>query len=216
MKTKTILLIDDHFVVRAGISIIIKSKLPEVEIDFAEQYLQALEAMYKKEYDLIILDINIPEGRQKKMIKEIKEILPDSKILIFTAYEENIAIEYILEGADGYINKLSRESEILQAIESIFEYGSYYSRSIVDKMIKLNASNKDGNINPFTKLSDREHEIADLLLKGFGNLEISNTLNIKLSTVSSYKKRIYKKLDVSNTIEFHNLYLKYNSFNTSS
>lgn len=211
MEKKTILLIDDHFVVRAGTAIIIKSKIPEVEIDFAVEYLQALEEMRKIEYDLIILDINIPEGRQKKMIREIKGILPNTKILIFSAYEEDIALEYILKGADGYINKLSSESEILEAVESILEYGNYYSRSIVDKIMKLKTNLKESSADPFSILSEREHEISDLLLKGFGNLEISNALNIKLSTVGTYKKRMYQKLNVSNTIEFHNLYLKYNS-----
>ncbi|MEN9908687.1 MAG: hypothetical protein RLZZ540_1836 [Bacteroidota bacterium] len=105
---KEILIVDDHLVVRTGVSIILEEKLKNIAISTTENYTETLGLLKKKKFDLIILDINIPGGRNTAMIQEIRDTQADVKILIFSVYEEDThACPYIIAGANGYLNKLS-------------------------------------------------------------------------------------------------------------
>ncbi|THV56439.1 response regulator [Chryseobacterium candidae] len=197
--TRKIIIADDHFVVRLGTTLILESHYKDVTISCAESYTELTEKLCAESFDLLILDINMPESKYLNMIDEIKIIQPNLKILVFSVYDDDIAVQYIIEGADGYINKLSDENNILEAVQQIFETGTYYSQDIVKKLVL--SAKKDTPINPLETLSEREKEIFDLLAKGYGNIEISNELNLHLSTVSTYKSRIYKKLNIKNTVD---------------
>ncbi|QBJ85736.1 DNA-binding response regulator [Chryseobacterium gleum] len=196
---RKIIIADDHFVVRLGTTLILESHYKNIQISYAESYTNLTDQLYAEQFDLVILDINMPESKYLSMISELKKIQPDLKILVFSVYDNDIAIQYIIEGADGYINKLCDENNILEAVESIFETGTYYSPDIVKKLVS--SAKKEAPANPLESLSEREKEIFDLLIQGYGNIEISNELNLHLSTVSTYKTRIYKKLNIKNTVD---------------
>ncbi|KXH81120.1 response regulator transcription factor [Chryseobacterium kwangjuense] len=197
---RNILIADDHDVVLAGTTMILESRIADILIDQAEDYPEALEKISIKKYDLVILDINMPESKNKKMIPEIKATDPDIKILVFSAYEEDIAIQYIKEGADGYINKLSKVDEISEAVKKMFSEGYYYPANIATRLLEPSP------LDSIKNLSEREYEIFTLLVKGFGNLEISNAMNIQMPTISTYKKRIHKKLKTNNVADLIRLY----------
>ncbi|KXH81108.1 response regulator transcription factor [Chryseobacterium kwangjuense] len=190
-----ILIADDHYVVRAGTALVLESAYPELAIDFAENYEQVKSHLAAQPYDLLVLDIDMPGTQYKKMIPELKNIQEDLKILVFSGHDKDVAIQYIREGAEGYLSKQSSEEEIRGAVKSVVEKGYYYPSELVGLLIQ----NKQRN--PEEKLSAREQEIFHLLASGIGNLEIANKLNIRMSTVSTYKKRIFKKLNVSNIAE---------------
>ncbi len=195
-----ILLVDDHLVVKAGVSIILNNEIDKLLISYSKDYFETLKLVKSNKYDLIVLDINIPGGKNTMMIAEIKEFLPEVKILMLSAYEEeSYALRYIHAGADGYLNKLSGEDKIVEAVKSIMTTGKYLTAAIINKLTENHRNNEP--INPFDKLSTREIEIARLLIKGDGNLEISNNLGIKMSTVSTYKNRIFEKLKLNNLVE---------------
>lgn len=208
MRNK-IIIVDDHIAIIAGVSIILEQSIEGLEIDHAEDYPESLEKISNNHYDLVILDINLPGGKQKEMIREIKEQNKDIKILVFSSYDESIGVQYIQHGADGYLNKLSDEKEIISAVKQILETGNYFSPQVIKLL--LDANSRKTPINPFDKLSAREKEICDLLIQGNGNLEISNILDIRLTTVSTYKMRIYKKLEVNNLAELVILSQKYSA-----
>lgn len=201
--SKNILIADDHDIVLVGTSIILESKIKDAVIDQAEDYPETLEKISRKKYDLVILDINMPESKNKKMITEIKALDPDIKILIFSAYEEEIAVQYIKQGANGYISKLSKSEEISDAVTKIFSEGYYYPSGIVNQLIS------ESPLDSIKKLSEREYEIFTLMVKGNGNLEISNKMNIQMPTISTYKKRIHKKLKTNNIADLIKLYQTY-------
>jgi DNA-binding NarL/FixJ family response regulator len=201
--TKNILIADDHDIVLVGTSIILESRIPDVVTDLAEDYPKALEKISRKKYDLVILDINMPESKNKKMITEIKAADPNIKILIFSAYEEEIAVQYIKEGANGYISKLSKSDEISDAVKKIFSDGYYYPSNVVDQLFQKSP------LDSIKNLSAREYEIFILMVKGYGNLEISNTMNIQMPTISTYKKRIHNKLKTNNLADLIKLYQTY-------
>ncbi|SDR05084.1 two component transcriptional regulator, LuxR family [Chryseobacterium soldanellicola] len=200
---KKILIADDHDIVLVGTSLILESKIKDVAIDLAEDYPEALEKISREKYDLIILDINMPESKNKKMISEIKALDPAIKILMFSAYEEEIAVQYIKEGANGYVSKLSKSEEISEAVNKIFSEGFYYPPNIVAQLFQ------ESPLDSIKNLSAREYEIFILMVKGYGNLEISNKMGIQMPTISTYKKRIYTKLKTSNLPDLIKLYETY-------
>ena len=203
-----ILIADDHSIVRQGIAIVLKNMNQNLEIKNASDFGE-VELMLKNfEFDLIVLDINIPLGKGTQMIEIIKCIQPLLKTLIFSAYDEEVyAPRYLKAGADGYLNKLSTDDEIKFAFQQMITKGNYTSDKVMANMYDNELNNvKD---NPIELLSVRELEIARLLISGDGNLEILNKLNIKNSTVSTYKNRIYSKLNVANTVALVALFNQY-------
>jgi DNA-binding NarL/FixJ family response regulator len=204
------LIADDHSVVRQGISLVVKELFSNAVIHTAGSFKDTLKAVNQFKIDLLILDINFPDGNSINIIPEIKTIQPDIKILIFTAYDESIyAMRYLNAGVSGYLNKGCTEDEIKQAVKSMVTTGKFVTQSIKDRILDSYISKTP--INPLEKLSIREVEVARLLIKGYGNLEISELLQIKKTTVSTFKNRVFEKLEIDNLaslIELFQLYFE--------
>jgi DNA-binding NarL/FixJ family response regulator len=194
-----ILLVDDHLVVRKGIELVIADSFPKAIVYNAENYIETLEILKTIDVDLVVLDIIINGIEDVKIMKAIKKIQPKTKILIFSCHEEEFyGLRYIKNGADGYLHKYCSEDKITEAFKNILKDGYYYSDSIKSKLnLKINKKNL---LNPIDALSNREFEIAKMLIDGCGNLEIANKLNIQMSTVSTYKNRVFEKLDINNIV----------------
>lgn len=204
---KEILIVDDHLVVRTGVSIILEEKLKNIAISTTENYSETLKILKEQKFDLIILDVNIPGGRNTSMVEEIKDIQPNVKILIFSVYEEEThACPYIIAGANGYLNKLSDKKKLTGAVDSILKTGNYLTPDIIKELVK--ASSNKQSINPLDKLSKREREISELLVQGDGNIEIANKLSIQLTTVSTHKNKIFTKLNIKNIVDLISLFNK--------
>lgn len=199
--TKRILIADDHHVVRIGTTLILEKNFERFDIDFAETYDEVREKLRAVKFDLVILDIELPGSTFKSMVKEIKSISEETLVLIFTSYKESIAMQYIQEGANGFLNKLSNPETFVKTIEGIFKDGYYYTPGVLNEMV-IQMQKK----SPVEILSERELQVFDLLAKGNGNLEIANVLNIEESTVGTYKRRVYQKLKIKNLIELLEIY----------
>ncbi|MDR4893410.1 MULTISPECIES: response regulator transcription factor [unclassified Chryseobacterium] len=199
--TKKILIADDHHVVRIGTAMILEKNFNHFEVDFAETYDEVKQKIQSEKYDLVILDIELPGSILKSMVKEIKVIAEDTLILIFTSYKENIALQYIEEGANGFLNKQSDPENFVKAVEALFKDGQYYTPEILNELLKGNKKRK-----AVENLSERELQVFNLLAKGNGNLEIANVLDIEESTVGTYKRRVYQKLKITNLVELLEIY----------
>lgn len=199
--TKRILIADDHHVVRIGTALILEKNFERFVIDFAETYDEVREKLRAVKFDLVILDIELPGSTFKSMVKEIKSISEETLVLIFTSYKESVAMQYIQEGANGFLNKLSNPETFVKTIEGIFKDGYYYTPGVLNEMV-IQMQKK----SPVEILSERELQVFDLLAKGNGNLEIANVLNIEESTVGTYKRRVYQKLKIKNLIELLEIY----------
>ena len=115
-----ILIVDDHLVVRTGVTIILQNEIDNLSISYASNFLETINLLNHAVFDLIILDINIHGGKNTEMIVDIRSIQSNVKILMFSAHEEEFyALRYIHAGADGYLNKLSGEDKIVEAVKSI-------------------------------------------------------------------------------------------------
>lgn len=202
------LIADDHSVVRQGLSVVIRELYPTAKILTSSNFRNTLQIVKDMTIDLLILDISFPEGSSLNIIGEIKNLQPDCKILLFTGHDEDIyAMRFLNAGATGFLNKGGSEEDIRQALRSMMVSGKYVSANVRNKI--LDSYINKSPINPLEKLSAREVEVARLLVKGFGNLEISEMLDIRKTTVSTFKNRIYEKLMIDNLaalIELFRLY----------
>lgn len=199
---KRILIADDHSIVRIGTTILMREVLgEETEVEEAATFDEALSVIQKGNLDLILLDINIPGGNNMDMINAIKLRDGAAKILVFSSYDESIfAMRYIKAGANGYLSKESGEPEFKKAIECVLSGATYISEELQTQSDQKQSDQKpdSGTIH---SLSNREIEVMNLLIKGSSTTEISQALNIRLNTVSTYKANIYTKLEVNNVVD---------------
>ena len=201
---RKILIADDHHIVRTGISFLIRTEFMPVEIDECRDGHSAWEKVQANAYDLVILDIGMPYMDPFTFLKKVLEHRPSQKILIVTMSREDVyAKKYLQLGARGFVNKESPSNEIRQAIVSILGDKRYMSPRVRDRLM-LEMLDPEGQ-NVFDGLSEREFEIMNHLAEGKIVSEIARMLSLHISTVSTHKATILKKLGVSNVIELNRL-----------
>ncbi|MEO6894158.1 MAG: response regulator transcription factor [Ginsengibacter sp.] len=205
-----ILLVDDHSIVRTGLKLLINDFLPHTKIDEAKDGESALQKLKQANYDLVVMDVNMPNTDSFGTLQAILAIKPETKVIMFSMNAEEVyAKRYLEMGARGYVRKDAPNEEIENAINLVLNDKTYISPSLMQKMFSGLHSKKETE-NPFDKLSSREFEIVQHLSKGDSVGEISKKLNIHTSTVGTYKSRIFEKLQVNNVIELTNLARAYN------
>jgi len=199
-KTITFLLADDHSLIRQGIVFLLEEMELECEIFHASSLNKVLESVKSNPIDIAIIDAHFPDGNSLSILSEIKNIRPETKILIFSGIDENTqALKFLNAGANGFLSKLSEEDEVKKAILKMIDEGEYISPAT--QALLVNSFRNRKLINPLFSLTERELEIAEMYAEGLGNLEIANKLDIKQNTVSTLKKRIFDKLNIENIVE---------------
>lgn len=188
---------DDHGIVRYGLTMMIRKLRPGAIVEEAADYAKVIEMAQKSPYDLYILDVTMPNGSFINAYSLLKRASPTCKILIFSSLDEEIyAMRYIESGADGFLNKLATEEEMKTALEKIFNNGKYVSDAVKDALVFYKSGK--GKSRPLDQLSNREIAIANMLVRGKSLKEISQELHLHVSTVSTYKTRIFEKLQIQN------------------
>jgi two-component system invasion response regulator UvrY len=197
MATNTInrvLIADDHTIVRSGIRLIIQDLLPSAVFDEASNGDQVISYVKKNDYEMIVLDINMPDTDSITLVTNLFAYREQCKILIYSMNSEDLyAKRFIKLGVLGYLNKESRSEEIRKAITCVLRGDIYISKKLKKD---LGEDLKKGADNPFEKLSDREIQTVKYLLHGYSLLEIRKILNVHSSTVGTYKTRIFEKLKI--------------------
>lgn len=158
--------------------------------------------------DLLITEVRFSKGNALKFVSKTKAEHPHCNTLIFTIFEEDqYALPFLYAGANGYIDKTKSQTEIQDAIAHIFGTGQFYSDSLKNMVIDDIVSGS--NSKKLENLSEREMQIAKLLGEGRSNMDISKELNLHFSTISTYKRRLFEKLEVENTLDLFEFLKKY-------
>jgi two-component system, NarL family, invasion response regulator UvrY len=206
---KKFLLVDDHVVVRSGIKILLSEIYNPAEIHEAMNGDTAVEKLKEHSFDLVMLDIQMPNTDTLGLMQYIHITYPATKVLMFSMSAESIyAKRFMKAGAYGFISKEAPLEEITRAINNILNGRKYISETLAENLAEDSFSGKSGN--PFNELSPREFEIVSLLLEGKTVTEISHTLNIQTSTVGTHKARLFEKLGVDNILKLKELATTYN------
>ena len=201
---KKVLLVDDHNIIRSGLKIMFSEHPDTYSFDEAADGDTAMNFISNNDYDIIMLDINMPGIGTKDIVQETLAIKPDAKILIFSMNAESIfAKPFLRMGAKGYVRKDEDAEEIQKAILAVLNNRRYISKELGENLAGEMLVKKSNN--PFDKLSPKQSEITKLLIEGKGLSEICTNMNLHSSTVSTQKTRIFQKLDVSNIVDLYAL-----------
>lgn len=202
---KRILIADDHNIVRTGLNVLIKTEYLNAQVDECSDGNCAWEKIQSTQYDLFVMDINMPATDSVNLLKNIFSLQPQLKILILSMSSEEIyARKYLQLGALGFINKESDALEIRKAITSVMNNRKYISPKL-QEIISRDAIEGASASNSFEHLSARELEVMTHLVEGRNISEIADILSIHISTASTHKANILQKLKVNNVIELTTL-----------
>jgi DNA-binding NarL/FixJ family response regulator len=198
----TVIILEKHPLVSVGVGLIIKEHSPDVKIFEANSVTDFWLLAEIVNPDLVIMEINVPSARRQSFIRMIKNRFPEPSILICTDSEEKyFAMEYFKLGVDGFISKNTTESEFRYAVSTLLAGRTYMSEQI-RKMLISKAPNQLGSFGfNESKLSNRENQVMQLLLKGKQTKEISLRLKITVSTVSTLKRKVFNKMGVDNIVQ---------------
>ena len=199
-----ILIADDHSIVRVGLSVLIRNTVDNVHIEEATDGDEVVKALRSASFDLLVLDMNMPNTESFSLTRYLRKEFPHLKILIFTINKEVFFAKRCLRlGVHGYVIKQGGEAEVKDAIASILQGYTYFS----DTLIEIVSSDLIGATrhNPFERLSDREFEMVLQFLKGHTVNEIASTMHLTESTVRTHKSRIMKKLKLSGPLSLMDL-----------
>jgi len=203
---KKVLLAEDHSIVIRGMKIIFELEFSDYKLDVVKKSNDLMNAIKIGNYELAIIDLQLEDGDTMHLIPDIHQIYPNLKIVIFSANSEEIYAQKLYkDGIKGYLSKQSDDKEITTALKHILDGNIYMSERFKGYLIE-GGGQKKSNRSVVEKLSQREMEVANLLQKGKKISEICQELNLQPSTVATYKKHIFEKLQVTNIVELNQIF----------
>jgi DNA-binding NarL/FixJ family response regulator len=192
----TVLVAEDHTIVRKGICSLIDGKADIQVVGEAEDGREAIEKAEALTPDVVLMDITMPHLNGLEATRQIKKRCPQVKILALTMYtNEEYILQIIQAGASGYVIKQAAPAELISAIHAVYRGDTFLSPSvskvIIDEYMKHRASSTSAR---YDELTDREREVLQLLAEGHSNRSIAEELNISIKTVGVHRTSIMKKL----------------------
>ena len=198
-KKTTIVLVDDHAVVRAGVRRLLEQEPLFEVIGEAESGEKAYQILAELKPDVMVMDLSMPGMGGLEAIRRILMRYEKAKILVLSMHEDlSFANQALKLGAKGYLTKNTLADDLVKSIETVMQGDVFLSDEIAKKMAMQSIS---GNQDPVHELSAREFEIFRLLAEGLDIDAIASTLNISSKTVSNYQTMIKQKLNINTPIE---------------
>ena len=200
-KKYRILIVEDHTLLREGLSTMIASDPILEVVGGADNGLDAVRQAVALVPDLILMDINMPVMNGTEALIDIKKREPSIKVMMLTAHKAEEYIRDCLQsGADGYVLKHATREELMAAIHKVLGGKTYLSQAVSDQIV---IGNKGCN-NAYTKtawqsLSAREREVLKLVAEGNTNKAIANLICISVKTVEKHRSNLMKKLNMHNS-----------------
>jgi two-component system, NarL family, invasion response regulator UvrY len=195
-----ILVADDHTLVRESLIKSLALNLPDVIFGEAENSITVMGKVKNDNWDLLILDLNMPGRNGLDIIKDVKEIRPEIPIVVLSMYpEDQFALRVIKAGAMGYLTKNTSSAELLKAIKTILKGEQYITRSIARLLTE--GLRQDSKKLPHEILSNREFQVLLLIASGKSISDIACDLSLSVKTISVYRSNILNKMNLKNNSE---------------
>src|SRR5580698_4978156 len=202
---RTVFVVDDHPIVREGLTLLINREADLSVCGVAEEAQSALRTIEALKPDILIVDISLngPDGLD--LLKAIRAKDPGLPVLILSMHDESIYAERALRaGANGYIMKQEATEKVLIALRRILNREIYVSDRVADKMLHRfvgGGRSEAAQGSPLEALSDRELEVLHLIGEGHGTRQIAEELHLSVKTVESYQSHLKEKLSLKNSRE---------------
>jgi two-component system, NarL family, invasion response regulator UvrY len=195
-----ILIADDHAVVRRGLKDILAEAFDKLKIGEAGNAQETLDAVRKQDWDVVLLDINMPGRSGLEVLEELKRLFPGLPVLVLSAFpEEDYALRSLKIGAAGYLTKQSASDELLAAVRKALAGGKYVTASLAEKLASTLAGESPSQ--PHEALSNREMQVLRMIASGKTIKEIAAELCLSEKTVGTYRTRISDKLSLGTNVE---------------
>ena len=186
--------------VRHGLKQILADEFKRATFGEARNAQEALDLVWKDNWDVVVLDITMPGRSGLEVLREIKKSKPKLPVLVLSMHPENqFAVRVLKRGASGYMTKESAAVELVGAIKKVLAGGRYVSASLAEKLATYLAS--DNQKPPQEMLSDREFQVLRLIASGKIVSEIARELSLSVKTISTYRTRILEKMGLRNNAE---------------
>lgn len=204
-KTR-VLIADDHAIVRRGLCAILAETEDMCVSGEAENGVRALQMARSGDYDVVLMDVNMPDRNGIDTLKLIKKELPHLPVLMLSMYPEELyAIRALKAGAAGYLSKHSAPELLVSAIRQVASGKKYVSATLAEQLAE--AIGEDDRL-PHERLSDREYQTLCMIASGKTLTQIGEDLNLSVKTVSVYRARLLEKMKLKNNAELTHYGLK--------
>lgn len=207
-----VLIADDHEVVRSGFEMIVNSQEDMEVVGKVADGKEAYNQVVKLKPDILLLDISMPPGESGLIACEkISTDHPETKVIILTMFAESDYLYFTLRGgAKGYVLKTSSKTELVTAIRTVYDGGTYVNQEMADELTKrLKDPAGSSEKNPLKVLTNREVEVLMLIAQGYTNKEIAEKIFVSVKTVEVHRSKIYSKLGIKSRAELVQLAIKY-------
>ena len=195
-----VFIVDDHEIIREGLKKILKEESDFVVVAEAQDGVEALEKIQHTDCDIMLLDMNMPGRSGIDLLSDLKVVKPQLHILVLSIHpEDKFALRTLKAGASGYLCKDTALDELVIDIRKIHSKGRYLSTTLAEQLAFDVVPDKDQL--PHESLSNRELEIMFLLAEGKKVKTIAKELTLSVSTVFTYRVRIFEKLKLKNDVE---------------
>lgn len=203
----TVLLVDDHALVRSGIRAVLNQGDGIRVIAEAEDGESAIDLVRQNPPDVVLMDVNMPGIGGMEATRRIVRLNPKVKVIILTVHnEEPYPTRLFKAGAAGYLTKGCSVEEMVQAIRQVHAGGHFVSNAIAQSVA---LSMLPGHESPLERLSQREMQVFMMLMRGDRPQQISDTLHLSPKTVSTYRTRLFSKLGVKSDADLARLAMRY-------
>lgn len=203
-KIAKILIVDDHPMVREGLSIRISTQRDLQVCGEAATESEALALVRQTLPDLVIVDISLKDGHGLDVIKQVKAHHPHVKMLVLSGYQETLYAERALRaGALGYLNKQESNDKVLEAIRTVLSGERFLSPDMTRRLVNVALGGADESKSPIELLSDRELEIFRLIGEGQTSGAIAHQLHLSTHTIDTHRENIKRKLGARNAAELN-------------
>lgn len=195
-----VLVADDHAVVRRGVVQILDEAPDLIAAGEASTGRQVLQQVQENDYDVLVLDIGMPDGSGLEVLHQLRTLRPELRVLILSMYpERQYALRALKAGAAGYLTKESAPDELTAAVRRIAGGGKYITQSLAEELTAALVGETEKH--PEEILSDREFQVVCMLAEGKTIAGIAEELSLSVKTISTYRARVLEKLNLSNTAE---------------
>jgi NarL family two-component system response regulator LiaR len=199
-----IVVVDDHQLVRAGITALLTTQSDMEVIGEAANGKEALEKIKALTPDIVLMDISMPEMDGIRAAKQISELSPSTRVLMLTQHVQEEYVQRVMHsGIDGYILKNSLVAELTKAIRAVHEGKRYITPAISEAMAGMYLKSRKGVGEGVVqkRLTNREQEVLDCIAEGSSNLQIAAKLSISVRTVEFHRTNLMEKLGIHDTVK---------------
>ena len=200
-----VVLVDDHAMLREGLRLLLRNASDITVLGEADSGDEALALAQRVKPDLVVLDLDMPRGDGLSALRNLRQALPETRVLILTVHTERERLLSLLDaGAQGYLTKEAASRELVEAIR-VVAAGEIYVRPSAARLLAAAVVPERAHKTTrghFESLSDREQTVLRLVAQGYSGAEIARQLDLSTKTIDAYKRRVQEKLGLQHRTDY--------------